>query len=122
MSGADRAIASRLFQWNPDRPPVRGHLALLLLIVAGWTLVATGQFLVGNRIIGGAQLALAVYWWGLSMTRSRLSDTPPLMQAVTLVINVVSELVIVGAAAWCALENQDLPGPLAVGFLAAAGA
>src|SRR5688572_7073016 len=100
MSGADRDLASRFFRWNPERPPVRGNLAGLLFFVVAWTLIATMQFLLGNsvsRIVGGAQLALAVYWWGLSTSRSRLPDTPPLMQAITLVINVLTELVIIGA-------------------------
>ena len=68
-------------------------------------------------------MAMALLWGGwASLALTVRSTLSPLRLASIQVLNICSECALYAAAAYWTHEHQDVPGPLALGFVAAAGA
>jgi hypothetical protein len=101
--------------------PARGTLTLALAAVA--SSCAAAIFLALNARSGSVVVTLAAAWaGGMAASRAAWPGVAPDRRAWTLVLNLISEGVIVVAAAFWARAHQNLPGPLAAGFLALSGA
>lgn len=117
--------------WTPDRLWLRQAHSLarmsmartIALAVLLSLLVAVGSIalVAGSRWIGAAGLLGLILYGGTLRVRAALPNASPGLRAVVPTLLLALELMVtLGVAVW-ARRHQDLPLPLAVGFLAFSG-
>ena len=102
------------------RMPALGPAAEALLGLA-CAVAAAALLLAGERIPAGALILLAAWRGGLAAGLAARPGVAAPAQATVLVANVLAGAALSVAAGFWTHANRDLPGPLAVGFLALAG-
>ena len=96
----------------------------LYAIAAAWLLIADVGRVAGidGRSLAAALVLLGAFRGGLVGVLSGGAGVPTWQRALGAVVNLAAEGLVIGAAALWAREHERYAGPLAVGFLAFAGA
>jgi hypothetical protein len=93
-----------------------------MIIGFGYGFGATLVLTAGATAFAAALIVLMVWRGGTAMLLAERTGVPPWQRALAVVLNLVAEgAVIVSAAVW-AQRHESGAGPLAVGYLALAGA
>ncbi|MGD9893028.1 MAG: hypothetical protein AB7R89_29495 [Dehalococcoidia bacterium] len=104
-------------------PTSRGFGPLPAMIIGfGYGIAGALVLIAGATAFTAALVVLMVWRGGTAMLLAERAGVPPWQRALAVVLNLVAEgAVIVSAAVW-AQRHESGAGPLAVGFLALAGA
>ena len=96
----------------------------LYAVVAAWLLIADVERVaaIHGRSLAAALIVLSGFRGGLVSVLAASERVPVWQRALGAVVNACAEGVAIAAAALWAREHEGYPGPLAVGFLAFAGA
>lgn len=117
-----QGVSERLLS-NTISPTSRGFGPLPAMIIGlGYGIAGALVLIAGASAFAAALVVLMLWRGGTAMLLAERDGVPPWQRALAVVLNLVAEgAVIVAAAVW-AQRHESGAGPLAVGYLALAGA
>jgi hypothetical protein len=117
-----QGISERLLN-STLSPTARGFGPLPAMIIGfGYGIGAALLLTVGATAFAAALIAFMVWRGGTAMLLAERIGVPPWQRALAIVMNLTAEGAVIAAAAVWAQRHDTGSGPLAVGFLALAGA